>query len=134
MVGLKVGLRPSLQLAWFIAGCHVLAAVVPWLSALPWWFCLLLDVLVGWSLIWNFQQHYWVGCRQLHYLDQRWWLTDATGEQPLELVGEFLVTPWLLVLRFTAARGKPLSLVLPPDSAAADDLRRLRVLLRFGLQ
>lgn len=134
MSGLNIPLRPSRRLAWFIVVAHALAAIAPWFSALSWWFCLLLDMLVGWSLIWNLRRHYWVGYRHLQYLERRWWLTDASGEHAVELAGEFLVTPWLLVLRFTRDTGAGVDLVLPPDSADADDLRRLRVLLRFALR
>jgi hypothetical protein len=44
-----------------------------------------------------------------------------------------LVTPWLIVLRFDLHRGwLPHSLVLTSDSVSEEELRQLRVLLRFG--
>jgi hypothetical protein len=134
MAELTISLRPSLQLATFIGISHSLAAAAVWLSASPWWLCLVADTVVLWSLWWHFRQHYWVGNRQLLYDNNQWRLVSGASEAPLELTGELLVTHWLLVLRFRTQVGKVQSLVLPPDSAAADDLRRLRVLLRFGLQ
>ncbi|MEX1032067.1 MAG: protein YgfX [Cellvibrionaceae bacterium] len=132
MVELSVQLRPSMQLVVFLVASHLLAALAVWFSALPWWLCLLVDVAVLADLLWSLRQHYRLGRRQLRYVDGRWWLADHRGEESLELIGEYLVTPWLLVLRFKRSAGSA-TLVLPPDSAATDDLRRLRVLLRFGL-
>jgi hypothetical protein len=44
-----------------------------------------------------------------------------------------LVTPWLILLRFDLGRGwfHP-TLVLTPDTLSEDEMRRLRVLLRFS--
>lgn len=134
MTGLNVRLRPSLALASFIATIHLLAAVAVWFSALSLWICLALNTVVVLSLLASLRQHHQLGYRQLRYDDQQWWLADAAGDKPLELVGEYLLTPWLLVLRFTVQAGHRITLVLPSDSADVDDLRRLRVLLRFGLR
>jgi hypothetical protein len=44
-----------------------------------------------------------------------------------------LVTPWLIVLRFDLDRGLlPHSLVLTSDTMSEEELRQLRVLLRFS--
>jgi hypothetical protein len=49
------------------------------------------------------------------------------------LRGDSLVTPWLLVLRFEAvARLHRQTLLLGRDSLAGEEMRRLRILLRFG--
>jgi hypothetical protein len=56
----------------------------------------------------------------------------------VELVNEQLVLPWLVVLNFRINEageknpGKIYILALWPDMATADDLRRLRVWLRYG--
>ncbi|MET0063811.1 MAG: protein YgfX [Candidatus Thiodiazotropha endolucinida] len=44
-----------------------------------------------------------------------------------------LVIPWLVVLRFDLDKGwPPCSLVLAPDAVSEEQMRQLRVLLRFG--
>lgn len=50
----------------------------------------------------------------------------------MEVQGETLVTLWLIVLRYRTAGGPMSTLVLLPDSANTDDLRRLRVSLRWA--
>jgi hypothetical protein len=43
-----------------------------------------------------------------------------------------LVTPWLVIVRFDlVAGGLPVSLLLTPEAIAEEQLRQLRVLLRF---
>lgn len=69
--------------------------------------------------------------RQLTFNESGWSLSEAGQRHYLEWEGEALVWGWLIILRF---REKPTSrrinLVLLPDSASVDDLRRLRVWLR----
>lgn len=113
---------------------HLLAATAVWLAALPWWGSLLLAATVLLHL-WQILQKQWFrpGERELRYRGGDWSLRDENGEEPLHPAGEWLVTSWLIVLRFKRADGSRLDLVLPPDSAPPDELRRLRVLLRFSL-
>lgn len=51
---------------------------------------------------------------------------------PLEVLGDSLVTRYLIVLRYRRPGTRPQTLLLMSDSAAADDLRRLRVSLRWA--
>lgn len=125
-------LRPSRWLAAFTVISHGLAGAAVWFSALPWWVSLSLDLLVLFSLLKALRRQWSVGVRRLRYDGQTWTLAEAGSEQCLELAGERLVTPWLIVLGFLTQAGKRISLVLPPDSASRDDLRRLRVALRLG--
>lgn len=47
--------------------------------------------------------------------------------------GDSVITPWLILLRFGGEAGlRRSSLLLGRDSLAADEMRRLRILLRFG--
>ena len=58
---------------------------------------------------------------------------DAAGEwQDVEVLGDSFVSPALVVLRYRMEGEAPHSLVLLPDSGNADDLRRLRVSLRWA--
>lgn len=61
----------------------------------------------------------------------RW--QDGSGEwRDGEILSGSYVSGWLLVLILRGG-GRRRSLVLLPDAAAADDLRRLRVWLRWRL-
>jgi toxin CptA len=58
---------------------------------------------------------------------------DEAGEwRDVEVLGDSFVSPTLVVLRYRMDGQSPRSLVLLPDSADADELRRLRVSLRWA--
>ncbi|MGQ9425880.1 protein YgfX [Gilvimarinus sp. F26214L] len=133
MTGLSLHLRPSRLLLFFLGLTHLAAAGAVWLSALPYWACLVVDAGILLGLPLSVRPHLWPGSRQLSYQGEWRWISDVEAER-LELRGEFLVTPWLIVLQFVSAEGRRRPLILLPDSADADDLRRLRVLLRYGLR
>jgi len=72
--------------------------------------------------------------RELRLDGEQWSLLAGGENHELRARGSFFVSPWLLVLNFERlADRKGFSLVLPPDSADGDELRRLRVALRYGL-
>jgi len=58
-------------------------------------------------------------------------LADGETWRELEIMDDSLVSPALVVLRYRLPGQRARTLVLLPDSAAADDLRRLRVALRW---
>lgn len=69
--------------------------------------------------------------RSLAFTERGWNLVDDRGECELDVAGEALVWKWLIVLRYREkAGGHCFNLVLLHDSAAAEELRRLRVWLR----
>ena len=80
------------------------------------------------------------GWRQTRYTvalrmtaDGRLQRMDEQGEwRDVEVLGDSLVSPALIVLRYRTSARHVRSLTLLPDSAPADDLRRLRVLLRWA--
>jgi toxin CptA len=58
---------------------------------------------------------------------------DEQGEWcEAEVLGDSFVSPVLMVLRYRTPAGRVRVLTLLPDSAHADDLRRLRVSLRWA--
>ncbi len=62
----------------------------------------------------------------------RW--QDRAGQwHEAEILPDAYVSSWLIVLRLGAEGRRRLALALLPDSAAANDLRRLRVWLRWRL-
>jgi toxin CptA len=64
--------------------------------------------------------------------DGRLQARDDTGEwRDAEVLGDSFVSTALIVLRYRIGGSPARSLTLLPDSADADDLRRLRVSLRW---
>jgi hypothetical protein len=61
---------------------------------------------------------------------QGWTLSEDGADQAVEPLPDTTVWPYLTVLRLGAATGRRV-LVLLPDSAPADDIRRLRAALRL---
>lgn len=65
----------------------------------------------------------------------QWWMQERSGPEPVHLVlcGDVLVLAWLVVVKFRRCdNGKTITFALWPDSADSEDLRRLRVFLRYG--
>jgi hypothetical protein len=58
---------------------------------------------------------------------------DGQGEWcEVKVLGDSFVSPVLMVLRYRTSAGQVRALTLLPDSAHVDDLRRLRVSLRWA--
>jgi len=79
------------------------------------------------------------GRRRLHCLElgeqraARW--QDTLGQwHEAEILPDAYVSRWLVVLNLAEAGRRSLSVVLLPDSAPADELRRLRVWVRWRMQ
>ncbi|MDF1643974.1 MAG: hypothetical protein P1U80_07300 [Pseudomonadales bacterium] len=120
----------------------------------------LLIVGIAVSLVYNLKQHYFRTCsRSVRAVilkssklriqsvetvldeapEQTWWLelnsaqTSDDGQVPqlrARLVGNYLVTPWLVLLNFKIeGRLRSFPALLFSDSTDAEQLRRLRVLL-----
>ena len=141
LASLDVELSPSLILRASLLALAPLAWAAIGFSALPMPLRILLGALVALYLALLLRRHggCWGGpvCNGLRWDGSGWWWRDRHGVSgPLQLRGATL-WPFLLVLDFRAADGRSRPLVLMADSAAADDLRRLRIVLRhaeaFGL-
>jgi hypothetical protein len=110
----------------------VLTAFAVLLCGLPWLVKMILMLVLLGACRW---QHYpckpaitLIGCEQ-----GQWWAMIAGLRAPLVLVDEQLVLTWLVVLHLRDMQtGVVYHLALWPDSAHRDDLRRLRVFLKYG--
>jgi hypothetical protein len=114
------------RLASVLAALAVLMCGLPWLVKM-----IFLLVLLG-ADRWQQRSHTpaitLIGCEQ-----ERWWAVIAGLRTPLVPVDEQLVLTWLVVLHLRDTRsGAVHHLALWPDSAHRDDLRRLRVFLKYG--
>ncbi|MEN5302120.1 hypothetical protein [Pseudomonas sp. TWI628] len=119
-------------------GCQVLALLVLWLSALPWWLglCVFASCIAhaSWAIprcILLTDPRAVTGLRR----DAQGWrvFSLAQGWQPVRLCRDSVAVPGLVVLRFVRA-GHWLgeSQCVPRDALGADLHRRLRVRLKFS--
>lgn len=81
--------------------------------------------------VWRFasdRSDLWV--REISFVDNHWFLTTASGCQPVRL-RQATVWQWLVLMNFDSERtGRCFSIQLFPDSCDKESLRRLRVILR----
>ena len=127
----EIELKPSRRLGLLLAGMLLLALAAVALAALPGGLQLALGMMVAGLGAWAWRR----ACPQdrlrvaadgrLQCLD------DAAEWRDAEILGDSFVSSALIVLRYRTAGGQVRALTLLPDSAAADDLRRLRVSLRW---
>ncbi len=127
----EIRLKPSRLLGLLLAGMALLALAAISGAALSagWQWALAIAVagLIGWG---------WQRGRRLPGLrlgpDGRLQCRDAEAEwRDVEILGDSFVSAGLTVLRYRIDGQRARSLTLLPDSADADDLRRLRVSLRW---
>jgi toxin CptA len=127
----EIELKPSRRLGMLLLGMTLLALVAIYLAALPGEIQAGLGGIVlglsgwGWRRTLRIARLRIVAGGRLQSLD------DTAEWGDVEMLGDSFASTALIVLRYRMA-GQPVrTLTLLPDSAAADDLRRLRVSLRW---
>ncbi len=127
----EIELKPSRRLGLLLLGMAALALVAIHLAAVPGAIRMALGVaVIGLGMLG------WWQARRTDALrvaaDGRLQCLDEAGEwRDAEVLGDSLVSPALIVLRYRLADKRVRSLALLSDSADAGDLRRLRVALRW---
>lgn len=129
----EIELKPSRRLGLLLAGMLLLTLASVTLAALSGGLQLALGMTLTGLVAWAWRR----ACPQgrlrvaadgrLQCLDD----DDAAEWRDAEILGDSFVSTALIVLRYRTAGGQVRALTLLPDSAAADDLRRLRVSLRW---
>lgn len=132
---LCIDLRPSRRLQGLFLLVLMLALAAPWLSRLPVAAAAGLDLGL---LLWAYPQWRRLGLRSDHAVVALYW--DAQGfwtlrqrdgsETTAQLQPRWRATPRFISLPFKSDKGRH-SLLLLPDSAHRELLRRLRVRLRI---
>lgn len=97
----------------------------------------LLTLLLLWAAVWQWRRDQSVPVKGLSCKSGRWYLLIDDREYQGELCGEQRVLSWWVMLQWREdamqkKTQKKKVLVLWPDSADPEDLRRLRVFLRYG--
>lgn len=134
---LTVSLRPSRILAVSLTIMAAAALACAWTSLEPLAFA---PVAAGIALAWAWHLAHVMrrGAGGVHALelaaqgDARW--QDGSGQwHDTEILPGSYVSDWLVVVNLGTSGAPGRSLVLLPDCAVADELRRLRVWLRWRL-
>jgi toxin CptA len=128
----EIELKPSRRLGLLLLGMMALALVAIGLASLPAGIQLTLGTGVIGLVAWGWRRACSTGVLRVA-ADGRLQYLGGEGEwRDIEVQGDSLVSLALIVLRYRIATDKRVrSLTLLPDSAEADDLRRLRVSLRW---
>ncbi|HWR76196.1 MAG TPA: protein YgfX [Thiobacillus sp.] len=127
----EIELKPSRRLGLLLAGMLLLALAAVTLAALPGGLQLTLGMAVTGLGAWGWRRALPMASLRV-VADGRLQCLDDTAEWcDAEVMGDSFVSTALIVLRYRTAGGQVRTLTLLPDSAAADDLRRLRVSLRW---
>lgn len=127
-----ISLKPS-RIAIYLQGIvWILAMVAIVISGFSWLLksSLILLLLTAFYQV-NTQRKIMISC--ISFGQQQGWIIMRDKKKfVVELQGEQLVLPWLVVLQWREKESRQQgALALWPDSAQKDDLRRLRVFLRF---
>ena len=117
--------RASRRLGYILLVMHTLALVAVWLTELPLIVSILLAVLLVLSAGYYWQTLFSSVERQLLFQPDTGWQINL---QPVQIQQAFISRP-LLIINYRQA-AKNAALVLLSDSADADALRQLRILLR----
>jgi len=136
-----IALGPSPRLALVLGAVHAVALLLLTLLPLAWWLHAVLGVLLLWSALHSIHHH---ALRRGADAIDRLEFSDRTALRlrtrdgrwhDAVVLGSSFVSAALIVLNLgIAGRRLPLHVVIPGDSADADELRRLRVWLRWGPQ
>jgi len=127
----EIELKPSRRLGLLLLGMAALALLAIGLAALPGPVQLTLGGIVIGLAVWG-ERRSRPGARLRVAADGRLQCLDEAMEwRDAEVLGDSFVSTGLIVLRYRTA-GKARALTLLPDSASMDDLRRLRVSLRWA--
>lgn len=103
-----------------------------WLCGLLVWLKVVLTAVLLCACVWQHRKQKQFQVSAIGFEQGQWWALIHSHKLTIELVNEQLVLPWLMVLNLREKEsGKKYALALWPDTASADDLRRLRVFLRY---
>ncbi|MCL5059579.1 MAG: hypothetical protein M1449_03090 [Candidatus Thermoplasmatota archaeon] len=128
----EIELKPSRRLGLLLLGMTALALVAIHLAALPGTIRLALGMVVTGLGVWGRRRASPPASLRIA-ADGRLQCLDGTAEwRDAEVEDDSFVATALIVLRYRMAGQHVRTLTLLPDSADADDLRRLRVSLRWA--
>ncbi len=142
VVPFRVSLQTSFLLNCSLFVIYIGAFVWLWFFELPMWLSLPIKLAVVIGFIFHLRTYLFRNSAKaitemIWFEADDWQLLDAYRQQhQVKLLGNSLISPWLLVLNFRAeSDGKKWSVVLMPDSVDSTTFRRLNAKLRlFSLE
>ena len=126
-----IELKPSRRLGLLLLVMAALTLVAIHLAALPVGVQLALGVAVIGLGAWGWRRAVPLASLRIAADGRLQWLDDTAEWRDAEVLGDSFVSTALIVLRYRTAGQRAGALTLLSDSADADDLRRLRVSLRW---
>lgn len=128
----EIELKPSRRLGLLLAGMIMLALLAIGLASLPPGIGPILGMAVLGAGVKSRRHVLQLPPRLRIVADGRLQAMEASGEWgDVEVRGDSFVSNVLIVLRYRCGQPPVRTLTLLPDSASADDLRRIRVSLRW---
>jgi hypothetical protein len=129
-------LRPSRYLMGGLLLLHIAALMVVLALALQWWAIVSIAIILSVSLMVNIQKY--VGFQfknsihQLSTLNGTQWTLTQKNQQVIEasIMGDSVVTSYLLILNFVAKNKKKYSVIILRDMVSAQEFRATHLLLR----
>lgn len=127
-----LNLKPSRILAAYTILGHLIALLVLFYPmTIPVSVRLMIGIAVVASFAYHWPRREPVVALRAPIKDDLWFLQLTGGaEVDARLVGEYTVTPWLIVLRFKTLDKRKFTVVVLADSGVEDEIRRMRVYLR----
>lgn len=132
---LDLSIRPSRLIATLLIGMHLVALVVSAGLPLPvdYRAALLLAILS--AFFWNAAVYVQRSPRRLHWSPELGWtIVDRKGvSHAVKLLPEAYLGGWLVIAHFKDEKGRRRTVMLANDSVRPDGLRRLRIMLCYGV-
>ena len=132
---LDLSIRPSRLIATLLIGMHLVALVVSAGLPLPvdYRAALLLAILS--AFFWNVAVYVQRSPRRLHWSPELGWtIVDRKSvSHAVALLPEAYLGAWLVIAHFKDEKGRRRTVMLANDSVRPDGLRRLRIMLRYGV-
>jgi toxin CptA len=128
----EIELKPSRRLGLLLTAMLLMTGVAVHLAALPVGLELALGMTAVALSIWGWRRASPIASLRVAADGRLQCLDDSAEWRDAEVLGDSFVSSVLIVLRYQPAGRRVRTLTLLPDSADADDLRRLRVSLRWA--
>ncbi len=127
----EIELKSSRLMGVLLAGMLVLALVAVYLAALPGSLRLALGLAAVGLTAWGWRRGSVAATLRITADGRLQFLDEQAEWRDAEVLGDSFVSTVLIVLRYRMPGARLDTLILLPDSASADDLRRLRGSLRW---
>lgn len=137
MERLRVEIKPSRIYCFLCSLIHVLAFGALWLSAMSWYFAVIVGVALVVSLAYYLRRYGLLAdansVTAVDFHQGVWRLKLAVGGWiPVSINNTVTISRYLVAMNFTDEEGRRYPVALLPDSASPDSFRRTKVLLRLA--